>query len=176
MEGDTAPGRSGTALVAANQGRQPDLLPIKWARMNVSPFRFFRGASALMAGDLATLPTTGLGVQLCGDAHVQNLGAYAAPDGHLVFDLNDFDETIPGPWEWDVKRLATSLVLAGSEAGGGKRDCVGAVRAFVETYRESMDRFSPMKVSSWPNGRSNVIPRAAGGCGVAEGRTRDAPT
>jgi uncharacterized protein (DUF2252 family) len=134
------------ALVAANKGRQPDLLPIKWARMNASPFRFFRGAAALMAGDLATMPITGLVVQLCGDAHVQNLGAYAAPDGHLVFDLNDFDETIPGPWEWDVKRLATSLVLAGSEADGGKRDCAAAVRAFVESYRESMDRFSRLKV------------------------------
>jgi uncharacterized protein (DUF2252 family) len=135
-----------SALVAANRGRQPDLLPIKWARMNASPFGFFRGAAALMAGDLATMLTTGLGVQLCGDAHVKNLGAYAAPDGHLVFDLNDFDETIPGPWEWDVKRLATSLVVAGSEAGGGKRDGATAVRAFVESYRESMDRFSWMKV------------------------------
>lgn len=134
------------ALVRTNRGRQPDLLPIKWARMKVSPFRFFRGASALMAGDLATLPTTGFVVQLCGDAHVQNLGAYAAPDGHLVFDLNDFDETIPGPWEWDVKRLATSLVLAGGETGAVQRDCVAAVRAFVESYRESMDRFSRMKV------------------------------
>jgi uncharacterized protein (DUF2252 family) len=134
------------ALVEANKGRQPDLLPIKWGRMNASPFRFFRGAAALMAADLATMPTTGLVVQLCGDAHVQNLGAYAAPDGHLVFDLNDFDETIPGPWEWDIKRLATSLVLAGSEAGGGKRDCAAAVRAFVESYRESMGRFSSMKV------------------------------
>jgi uncharacterized protein (DUF2252 family) len=134
------------ALVAANKGRQPDLLPIKWARMNASPFSFFRGVAALMAADLATMPTTGLVVQLCGDAHVQNLGAYAAPDGHLVFDLNDFDETIPGPWEWDVKRLATSLVLAGRQAGGGKRDCAAAVRAFVESYRESMDRFSRMKV------------------------------
>ena len=134
------------ALVAANKERQPDLLPIKWARMNASPFRFFRGAAALMAGDLATMPTTGLVVQLCGDAHIQNLGAYAAPDGHLVFDLNDFDETIPGPWEWDVKRLATSLVLVGSQAGYRKSDCVAAVRGFVESYRESMDRFSRMKV------------------------------
>ncbi len=134
------------ALVAASKGRQPDLLPIKWGRMNASPFGFFRGAAALMAGDLATMPTTGLGIQLCGDAHVRNLGAYAAPDGHLVFDLNDFDETIPGPWEWDVKRLATSLVLAGRGAGGGKGDCVAAVRSFVETYRESLDRFSRMKV------------------------------
>jgi uncharacterized protein (DUF2252 family) len=143
-----APGRADpvATLVEANKGRQPDLLRVKWARMNASPFRFFRGAAALMAGDLATMPTTGLVVQLCGDAHVQNLGAYAAPDGHLVFDLNDFDETIPGPWEWDVKRLATSLVLAGSEAGGGKHDRVSAVRAFVESYRESMDRFSGMKV------------------------------
>lgn len=133
-------------LVAATAGRQAQLLPIKWARMSASPFGFFRGAASVMADDLAKLPTTGLRVQLCGDAHVLNLGAYAAPDGHLVFDINDFDETIPGPWEWDVKRLACSLVLAGREAGDRDGNCIRAVRAFAESYRESMARFSEMKV------------------------------
>src|SRR5262249_9509004 len=89
--------------------------------------------------------TTGLRVQLCGDAHVRNLGAFAAPDGHLVFDLNDFDETLPGPWEWDVKRLATSLVLAGREAGAKDGACGDAVRTFMQAYREGMNEFSEMK-------------------------------
>ena len=104
-------------IKATNEGRLRPLVPVKMGRMAVSPFSFFRGAAPVMAADLAPLPTSGLQVQLCGDAHVRNLGAYAAPDGQLVFDLNDFDETIAGPWEWDLKRMATSLVLAGREAG-----------------------------------------------------------
>ena len=108
-------------LATENAGRVAALLPIKEQRMAVSPFAFFRGSAVVMAADLAGLPQTGLAVQLCGDAHIRNLGAYAAPDGRLVFDLNDFDETIPGPWEWDVKRLAVSLVLAGGEAGETER-------------------------------------------------------
>jgi uncharacterized protein (DUF2252 family) len=134
------------ALLAANAGRVAELLPIKWGRMAMSPFSFFRGAAPLMAADLAATPVSGLRVQLCGDAHVVNLGAYAAPDGHLVFDLNDFDETIAGPWEWDVKRLATSLILAGREAGDKKTNRIRAVRAFVASYRESLARFAEMKV------------------------------
>ena len=134
------------ALIDANVGRLPDLLPIKWGRMAASPFGFFRGAAHLMAADLACQPTTGLTVQLCGDAHVRNLGAYAAPDGHLVFDLNDFDETIAGgPWEWDVKRLVTSLILANREAGGRDNEGVAAVRTFVGSYRESLGRFAAMR-------------------------------
>ena len=104
------------ALAVSAVGRVPALLAIKWQRMAASPFGFFRGAVAIMAADLAVLPHTGIFTQLCGDAHVRNLGAYAAPDGRLVFDINDFDETIRGPFEWDVKRLATSIVLAGREA------------------------------------------------------------
>src|SRR5262245_31179142 len=103
-------------LDLTNRGRVPDLLPEKYKRMRVSPFAFYRGSAALMAADLFSTAVTGVTVQLCGDAHVRNLGAYQALDGSLVFDLNDFDETIPGPWEWDVKRLAVSLVLAGEEA------------------------------------------------------------
>lgn len=124
--------------------RVQDLIPIKMGRMAVSPFNFFRGAAPVMAADLATMPTTGMRVQMCGDAHVRNVGAFAAPDGHLVFDLNDFDETFPGPWEWDLKRLATSLVLAGNEAGGNHGDCKDAVLALVQSYREAMDSFAEM--------------------------------
>ena len=97
-------------IAAANGNRLQFLLPTKMERMAAGPFAFFRGAAPLMAADLATLPVSDLQVQICGDAHVRNLGAYAAPEGHFVFDINDFDETIAGPWEWDLKRLATSLV------------------------------------------------------------------
>ncbi len=131
-------------ITAISASRVQELIPIKMGRMAVSPFNFFRGAAPVMAADLATMPTTGLHVQMCGDMHVRNLGAFAAPDGHLVFDLNDFDETFPGPWEWDLKRLATSLVLAGNEAGGNHADCNDAVLALVSSYREAMDKFAEM--------------------------------
>jgi len=128
----------------SNAERLPELIPIKMTRMAQTPFTFFRGAAGLMAADLAASPVTGLQTQLCGDAHVQNIGAFAAADGHLVFDLNDFDETIPGPWEWDLKRLAASLVLAGREAGDPDRLCVSAVRDLVRSYREAMSVFAAM--------------------------------
>ena len=99
-------------LSKATEGRVASLLSEKYKRMAVSPFSFFRGSVPVMAADLASHPTTGLIVQLCGDAHVQNLGSFATPEGTLVFDINDFDETIAGPWEWDVKRMAASIVLA----------------------------------------------------------------
>jgi len=126
-------------ILAANSDRLQHLVPIKMGRMAGGPFAFFRGAAPLMAADLATLPVTGLRVQICGDAHVRNLGAYAAPEGHLVFDINDFDETIPGPWEWDVKRLATSLVLAGGEAGESNSGCRDSAEAMVRSYRISIE-------------------------------------
>ncbi len=131
-------------LLKASRGRLPDLLPIKWGRMAASPFGFFRGAVPVMALDLARSPVTGIRVQMCGDAHVRNLGAFAAPDGHLVFDINDFDETMPGPWEWDVKRLAASLVLAGREAGDGDPLCAEAAEEFVRSYRTALKAFSLM--------------------------------
>ena len=131
-------------LAKVNKGRVQKLLPEKHKRMRLSPFSFFRGAAVLMASDLATLRDTGITVQLCGDAHVRNLGAYAAPDGRLVFDINDFDETIPGPWEWDVKRLATSLVLAGRESGQSEWRCEESVRAFVWSYRQHLREFATM--------------------------------
>ena len=131
-------------LLKASRGRLEELLPIKWGRMAASPFGFFRGAVPVMALDLARAPVTRIRVQMCGDAHVRNLGAFAAPDGHLVFDINDFDETMPGPWEWDVKRLAASLVLAGREAGDGGSLCAAAAEAFVFSYRTALREFSLM--------------------------------
>jgi uncharacterized protein (DUF2252 family) len=133
-------------LVDASRDRSPELLPIKWARMVASPFGFFRGAVPLMAADLASLPTTGISVQICGDAHVRNLGAFASPTGALVFDINDFDETMPGPWEWDVKRLAASLVLSGREGGHPDSVCKEAVESFVAEYRKSVKHCSELAV------------------------------
>ena len=99
-------------LTAQAETRVPDLVPIRYGRMLVSPFTFYRGAAAIMAEDLAGTPTTGIVTQLCGDAHLSNFGGFATPERDLVFGLNDFDETLPGPWEWDVKRLAASMVIA----------------------------------------------------------------
>ena len=97
--------------------RVQELVPIRYGRMLVSPFTFFRGAALIMASDLATTPRSGLNVQACGDAHLSNFGVFASAERNLVFDLNDFDETLPGPWEWDVKRLAASLAIAGRDRG-----------------------------------------------------------
>jgi uncharacterized protein (DUF2252 family) len=129
---------------ATNRERIPALVPIKMARMAVSPFGFFRGSVAVMAADLATMQSTRIMAQICGDAHVRNLGAYAGPDGRLVFDLNDFDETIRAPWEWDLKRLAASLVLAGREARNSDRQCREAVLACCQIYRTKMQEFCRM--------------------------------
>ncbi len=134
------------AIAASATGRVPALLAIKWERMAASPFGFFRGAVPVMAADLAALPHTGIATQLCGDAHVQNLGAFAAPDGRLVFDINDFDETIVGPFEWDLKRMATSLALAGRETGAKNAACSEAAAAFLNRYRRSIRSFARMTV------------------------------
>ncbi len=132
---------------AAHKGRVSELVPLKNSRMAATPFTFFRGAAPLMAADLAELPRTGIDVQICGDAHVQNLGAFGGgPEGHLIFDINDFDETIKGPWEWDAKRMATSLVLAGREAKNSERQCKDAALQFARSYRESMKAFSELPV------------------------------
>ncbi len=132
------------ALRAAETGRVTQLLPIKYGRMSASPFAFFRGSAALMARDLSRLPFTGHIVQICGDAHVRNLGAYASPDGRIVFDINDFDETCRAPWEWDLKRLAVSFVLAGRESNNTDRLCRDAAEALVRSYRKAMHRFAAM--------------------------------
>jgi len=131
-------------LRASEEGRVKTLLPIKYGRMAVSPFAFFRGSAGIMAGDLATLPRTGYHVQICGDAHVRNLGAYASPDGRIVFDINDFDETWRAPWEWDLKRLATSFVLAGREARCSDRSCRDASITLVRSYRRALAYFAPL--------------------------------
>lgn len=132
-------------LKNADRGKLPDLLPIRYGRMRQSPFAFFRGSAALMAADLATTPATGLRVQACGDCHVGNFGGFGSPERRLVFDMNDFDETLPAPWEWDVKRLATSVVLASRQMGIGGRHCAGAARATAESYREHMRDYAGMR-------------------------------
>ena len=127
------------------RSRVQSLVPIRYGRMAASPFAFFRGAAYVMAADLADTPRSGLRVQLCGDAHLSNFGAFAAPDRRLVFDLNDFDETLPGPWEWDVKRLAASLVVASRQQGFEERDRHGLVTGAVERYRETMRGLAGMR-------------------------------
>jgi uncharacterized protein (DUF2252 family) len=131
-------------LAAQAESRVPDLVPIRYGRMLASPFAFFRGAAAVMAADLATTPTSGLVTQLCGDAHLSNFGAFASPERHLVFDLNDFDETFPGPWEWDVKRLATSVAVAARGNGVSRRQRGDLVLAAVGGYRLAMAGFAAM--------------------------------
>jgi uncharacterized protein (DUF2252 family) len=133
-------------LRKSERGRIPSLVKLKYERMAASPFGFFRGAVPLMAHDLSQMSNTGIYTQLCGDAHVRNLGAYAALDGRLVFDINDFDETISGPFEWDVKRLATSILLAGREAGARDSTSRRAVALCLEQYRQLMLAFSRMPV------------------------------
>jgi uncharacterized protein (DUF2252 family) len=127
-------------------GRVPALVKIKYERMIFSPFGYFRGAVPVMAADLAAMKNTGLMAQLCGDAHVRNLGAYAAEDGRLIFDINDFDETFRGPFEWDLKRMAASLVLAGRESGNKDSVCKRAVVRCIASYSERMRVYAPMPV------------------------------
>src|SRR5580693_4952035 len=125
--------------------RVPDLVPIRYGRMLTSPFAFFRGAAAPMAWDLAHTPTTGIRVQCCGDAHLLNFGMFAAPDRHLVFDVNDFDETLPAPFDWDVKRLAASIAVAARDNGFGDKAAHRAAKHCVSYYREQMARFARMR-------------------------------
>ena len=135
-----------TLLERAERGRLPALIKLKHQMMAQSPFIYFRGAAPVMAADLALVPNTGIGSQLCGDAHVRNLGAFAAQDGRLVFDINDFDETICGPFEWDLKRMATSLVLAGREAGHKEASARAAVAECLGRYCEQMRAFAEMPI------------------------------
>jgi uncharacterized protein (DUF2252 family) len=125
--------------------RVPELVPIRHGRMIVSPFTFYRGTAAIMASDLSRSPMTGLRVQCCGDAHLSNFGLFAAPDRRLVFDLNDFDETLPAPFEWDVKRLAASVVVAARGNGHRRRDQRAAARAAVAAYRTTMAKATRMR-------------------------------
>jgi uncharacterized protein (DUF2252 family) len=132
-------------LAQSNRGRLPKLLPIRYGRMRQSPFAFFRGSAALMAMDLAGTPVTQIHVQACGDCHAANFGGFASPERRLLFDINDFDETLRAPWEWDVKRLAASVTLASRELGLGGRGCAEAVDVMVASYRTRMHDYAEMR-------------------------------
>jgi uncharacterized protein (DUF2252 family) len=125
--------------------RLPDLIPIRHARMRVSPFAFFRGSAIIMAEDLSRTPRTGIQAQLCGDAHLSNFGLYASPERTLLFDVNDFDETLSGPWEWDVKRLAASIYIAGRDNGFSEAECRIASLFAMRSYRLHMAEFARMR-------------------------------
>ena len=125
-------------LVEQGADRQQDLLPIRYGRMAASPFAFLRGAAAVMAADLAPSPVTGLRVQAIGDAHISNFGVFATPERRLVFDVNDFDETLPAPWEWDVKRLVASVAVAAQENGAGRKAAAAAAERGAAAYRAAM--------------------------------------
>jgi uncharacterized protein (DUF2252 family) len=135
-----------TAVAESNAGRLPELTAIRVGRMAATPFAFLRGSAGLMAYDLARTPMTGIGTQICGDAHAANFGLYGDARGGLVIDLNDFDETAHGPWEWDLKRLAASLVLAGREAGADEDTCRAAARDAVGAYRRTMRLLAKLPV------------------------------
>jgi uncharacterized protein (DUF2252 family) len=131
-------------LAAQGPSRVPELVPLRHERMVASPFAFFRGAAAVMAADLSATPASGIDVQLCGDAHLSNFGMFASPERTLLFDINDFDETHPGPWEWDLKRLVTSLVIAGRANGFSTKQTRKVVGAAVCRYRDAMAAFAAM--------------------------------
>jgi uncharacterized protein (DUF2252 family) len=131
-------------LEASNRGRVESLVPIRYGRMLHSPFAFLRGSASIMAFDLAVTPVSGINVQACGDAHLMNFGGFATPERHLVFDVNDFDETLVGAWEWDLKRLAASITVAGRHLGFSKTRNAEATMAAVAAYRGSMAIYAPM--------------------------------
>src|SRR5215813_2965619 len=130
----------------ANIGRLPELVPIRHGRMRMSPFTFYRGTALNMAADLATTPTTGVRVQVCGDAHLGNFRLFATPERRVIFDIHDLDETLPAPWEWDVKRLAASFVIASRNNNLSEEVARDAVLNCVRSYREHMADFSSMEV------------------------------
>src|SRR5271169_6885644 len=129
-------------LIEQGRSRIQDLLPVRYARMKTDAFAFLRGAAAIMAADLAPGPSTGLRLQACGDCHLGNFGGYATPEGTPVFDVNDFDETLPAPFEWDVKRLAASLAVAGRRAEASDRECRLLARTAAKSYRRHMARLA----------------------------------
>ena len=158
-EWEPAPDRRDVVELLEEQAasRVPDLVPVRYGRMLVSPFTFFRGAAYPMAADLAGSPRTGLQVQLCGDAHLSNFGAYAAPDRSLIFSVNDFDETLPGPFEWDLKRLAASFAVAGRDRGFQARRRQAINVAVGRSYRQAMKSFA---------GGCESLPHNGGGLGI----------
>jgi uncharacterized protein (DUF2252 family) len=133
-------------VIESSKGRIPELIPIRYGRMMVSPFTFYRGTANIMAADLASTPVTGFQTQLCGDAHLLNFGGFSTPERRLVLDINDFDETLPGPWEWDLKRLAASFVFAARSNGFSAADQREAALTCVRSYREHMAEYADMPV------------------------------
>ena len=131
-------------IKASSEHRLPRLIPLRYGRMLHSPFAFFRGAAIVMAADLAATPATGLRVQACGDCHLLNFGEFATPERNLTFDVNDFDETLPAPWEWDVKRFVASVAIAGREIGLADRHCQSVARRAVRAYRDALAEFARM--------------------------------
>ncbi|MDX6338066.1 MAG: hypothetical protein QOG05_5406 [Streptosporangiaceae bacterium] len=149
---EPAPGRPDPVTLLEDQAatRVPELVPIRYGRMLVSPGTFYRGGALIMASDLAATPRSGVTVQLCGDAHLSNFGVFASPERQLIFDINDFDETLPGPWEWDVKRLAASFEIAGRDLGFSPDDRRDIVLAGVREYREQLREASRMRtLDAW---------------------------
>ncbi|MEU0765790.1 DUF2252 domain-containing protein [Streptomyces albogriseolus] len=173
-----APGRPDPVDVLERQSatRLPELVPVRYGRMLESPFRFYRGAAAIMAADLAPLPDAGLVVQLCGDAHLLNFRLLASPERHLVFDINDFDETHAGPFEWDVKRLAASFAIAGRANGFTVAEQSDAVRACVAAYRLRMREFAGMRTLDiwYAQDDADRLPEAAASALTSEARRRTA--
>ncbi len=167
--------------------RVPELVPIRYGRMLVSPFTFYRGAALIMASDLDATPRSGLKVQICGDAHLSNFGVFASPERQLMFDINDFDETLPGPWEWDVKRLAASFEIAGRDRGFSPEERRTVVAAGVAEYRVRMHQlaaarnldvwYAHIEVARHPRGArgqsTTKKQRAKAEATVAKARTRD---
>ena len=139
------PSRSDHVTGIDEPGRLPELVPIRYGRMLPSPFTFLRGSAGAMAFDLATTPATGICVQLCGDCHLMNFGCFGTPERNFIFDLTDFDETLPGPWEWDIKRLAASVVAAGRSIHLSDLRCTEAAQACVRSYRRWMRKFAKMR-------------------------------
>jgi uncharacterized protein (DUF2252 family) len=131
-------------VIEQGKNRIQELLPVRYARMKADPFAFLRGAAALMVADLERTPSTGIPVQACGDAHLANFGTYATPEGTPVFDINDFDETLPAPFEWDLKRLAASLVVAGRVAQSSRKECLALARTAARAYREHIAELAPL--------------------------------
>jgi uncharacterized protein (DUF2252 family) len=187
-EFDPGPDRPDPVALLEEQGkaRLPELVPVRYGRMMVSPFTYYRGAALPMASDLATTPASGLAVQACGDAHLSNFGIFGAPDRRLVFDVNDFDETLPGPWEWDVKRLAASLEVAGRDNGFADKDRREIVTAAAAGYRQAMRSFAGMtNLDVWYaradidqlraelNSQIKARQRKVLDKGIAKARTRD---
>src|SRR6478609_9223908 len=131
-------------LIKTSIGRVESLLPIRYRRMMESPFSFFRGAAAIMAADLTKTPTTGINLQLCGDCHLMNFGGFATPERNLVFDINDFDETFEGPWEWDLKRLSASFAIAGRWRNFSEKNCEELAWSVADSYKKKMFEYSKL--------------------------------